>query len=283
MPAVADVPGTVSQILWHFTGGPAWNETEGRQNSVRKPAADAYQALRGILDTRELRLGGYKEVVKVRLAKLRVWNATAKEYQIKRNVMRTLRSTPVCCLADIPIVHLSYHATRYGKFALGFHRESAIRAGFNPVFYTPHDSSVVRAFRQGFTKVRAVDLDYSRTLLDEIESATEDDLDSGGSLSALQNELDEVEAAVSTAKSNITKFLSFIKTFDKDEFQTVYCEREWRATETFAFTFDDVAMIVLPKTVRGKRYFEPFAESRAKKLGVPSSIPIVPWETLLES
>ena len=280
---MVDIPGTVSQILWHFTGGPAWNDTEDRQNTAPKPAADAYQALRGILENRELRLGGYKEVVKVRLSKLRVWDSKAKEYQIKRNVMRTLRSAPVCCVADIPIVHLSYHATRYGKFAIGFHRESAISAGFNPVFYTLHDSTVVRAFREGFTKVKSVDLDYSRTLLGEIESATEDDLDSDGSLSALQSELDEVETAVTTAKSNISQFLAFIKTFDKDEFQTVYCEREWRSTETFSFTFDDLAMIVLPKTVSGKRYFEPFAESRARKLGVPSSVPIVPWETLLES
>jgi hypothetical protein len=30
-------PGTVSKILWHFTGGPRWNEVEKRQEATPKP------------------------------------------------------------------------------------------------------------------------------------------------------------------------------------------------------------------------------------------------------
>ena len=55
----------------------------------------------------------------------------------------TLESVPVCCLAEIPVEHLSYHAKRYGKIGIGFHRDAAIRCGFNPVFYQLHTSDVL--------------------------------------------------------------------------------------------------------------------------------------------
>jgi abortive phage resistance protein AbiGi (putative antitoxin) len=86
----------------------------------------------GILESRELRVGAYKEVMKVRVAKVRTWDKKSKKYRVDHDVMQTLESAPVCCLADIPIMHLSYHAGRYGQFAIGFHREAALRAGFNP-------------------------------------------------------------------------------------------------------------------------------------------------------
>ena len=129
-------PGTVSQILWHFTGGPTWDNVANKQSASRKSAATAYNALIGILETRELRVGAYKEVVKVRVEKVRTWDRKAKKFRTEHDVMQTLESAPVCCLVDIPIMHLTYHAPRYGQFALGFHREAALRARFNPVFYT---------------------------------------------------------------------------------------------------------------------------------------------------
>jgi hypothetical protein len=131
---MANVPGTVSKILWHFTGGPAWNERDDRQERKRKPPESAYDALVGILRTREVRLGRYSEVVKVRVP-TRTYDRKTNKFRA-RNILKTLRSAPVCCLADIPIAHLSYHAQRYGKFAIGFHRTSVIRHGFNPVLYT---------------------------------------------------------------------------------------------------------------------------------------------------
>jgi len=36
-------PGTVSKILWHFTGGPTWNTEKEKQNTTPKPANDAYE------------------------------------------------------------------------------------------------------------------------------------------------------------------------------------------------------------------------------------------------
>jgi hypothetical protein len=283
---MVEIPGTVSQILWHFSGGPTWNEGEKRQNTAPKPAADAYDALVGILSSGELRLGEYKEVVKVRVPEVKVRDPKTKKIRIDRDVIRTLTSCPVCCLADIPIIHLSYHAGRYGKFAIGFHRDTAIRNGFNPVFYTLQHSDVIRTIRQGFAKIRSIDLEPTGDLIGYLESDVEDavaDIDVHHYLWALRSEADDLETAVATAKTSIAQFLAFVKTFEADEFQSVYCEREWRAVNTFSFTYDDVAMIVLPERVGTRRYFKPFVASKAKQLSLPRAIPIVPWETLLES
>jgi hypothetical protein len=37
------VPGTVSKILWHFTGGPTWNDKTKKQNTSPKPSKNAYR------------------------------------------------------------------------------------------------------------------------------------------------------------------------------------------------------------------------------------------------
>ena len=38
-------PGSVSKILWHFTGGPKWNDQKKRQAKKQKPAAEAFENL----------------------------------------------------------------------------------------------------------------------------------------------------------------------------------------------------------------------------------------------
>lgn len=281
---MADVPGTVSQILWHFTGGPKWNEEEQRQNVAPKPAASAYGALMGILENRELRLGGYQEVVKIRLDRVKVWDRKKKQHRIERNVMRTLKSAPVCCLADIPIMHLSYHANRYGKFAIGFHRAAAVRAGFNPVFYTLHHTDVLRQIRKGFARIKAVEVASIEDLLFDIESrAKRVNCDIEAYSSAIRVLTEDIKSRVESAKGSVSQFLAFIKTFDENEFQSVYCEREWRSVAAFPFKYDDVAMIVLPRSVSDREYFDPFVKRKIKQIGLPAGIPIVPWETLLES
>ena len=41
-------------------------------------------------------------------------------------------------------MHLGYHANRYGTIAIGFHRDRAIRHGFQPVFYQLENSPILR-------------------------------------------------------------------------------------------------------------------------------------------
>ena len=78
-------------------------------------------------------------------------------------------------------------------------------------------------------------------------------------------------------------FLSFIKAIkDKDDdFEKTYCEREWRSTEIFNFQYADVAMIVLPKSFFSDKYDYRITEF-SNELNLPRSIPIIPWEDLVE-
>src|SRR4051794_25817211 len=100
-------PGTVSKILWHFTGGPKWNDTKKRQEATPKPVEEAYAALSGILESRELRLGQYKEVIRATLPKIQRTDPTTKVTIEEADVSREVESMPICCVADIPIMHLS--------------------------------------------------------------------------------------------------------------------------------------------------------------------------------
>jgi hypothetical protein len=77
------------------------------------------------------------------------------------------------------------------------------------------------------------------------------------------------------------QFLAFIKTFRREEFSTIYCEREWRATATFSFNFEDVAMIVVPKSGDNAAY-EQFVEDIVDEVDLPRAVPVVSWEDLVE-
>jgi hypothetical protein len=65
---------------------------------------------------------------------------------------------PTCtCYCDIPLSNLSFHAKKYGRFGLSFHRDFLIQRGARPVMYVPmraDDRSSVRG----------------RTLLNDIEA-----------------------------------------------------------------------------------------------------------------
>jgi hypothetical protein len=286
---VEQPPGTVSRILWHFTGGPRWNKVKNRQEGRPKPASEAYEALLSILTSKELRLGQYREVVKVLVPKLRRYNAKKHQTEEIPNTIVELRSSPVCCLADIPVAHLSYQAKRYGRLAIGFHRDAAVRHGFNPVFYTLQDTKVLRSVYQGFAQLRQINARSLREAEWNIDSQVEDltckhghpvDTDSG--LYDAREQLRDIGDAVSEVQTSLTEFLAFVKTFNQREFSTIYCEREWRSTKPFPFTTNDVAMIVLPKIGSETSYFNLFVGEEPVRLNFPRSIPVVPWEDLVE-
>lgn len=287
-------PGTVSRILWHFTGGPAWNRAENRQESKPKPRQGAYRALLSILKSKELRLGEYREVVRDNVPKRYRFSKRQGSTETVRNTIVEIRSSQVCCLSDIPIAHLSYHAKRYGKVAIGFHRDAAVRAGFNPVFYAPHKAHVLRSLRHVYRQLRragdnsidsvAEDIADSVRDLEDLECDNSRDVERSldGSVADVREEAQNIEEAITDAKESFSEFLAFVKTFDKKEFSSIYCEREWRSIEAFPFTTDDLAMIVLPKgSGKGTSYFNKFIHA-AHKLKLPQSIPVVPWEDLVE-
>lgn len=288
---MSDAPGTVSRILWHFTGGPTWNTKENKQNKSAKASADAYHALISIMETRELRVGAYKEIVRVRLSKLRRYDARTKKIVERKNVIKALTSAPVCSLADIPVAHLPYHSQRYGKFAIGFHRDAALKYGFNPVLYTVLNTGVVRSIYRGIAQLGNVDIssiqDAIADVASEVAQATCEHghnikLDVTAPLNDIELDSSAIEGHVNTAREAFQRLLAYVKTFERREFGTIYTEREWRSVKPFPFSFSDVAMIVLPRRVGDDDYFAPFVTKEASRLKLPRSIPIVPWDDLLE-
>jgi hypothetical protein len=282
-------PGTVSKILWHFTGGPKWNAEDKRQEGEPKPPSEAYAALLGILGDRQLRLGNYREVVKVTEPIVR-YDRLAGKLVREGDKIILYESAPVCCVSDIPVAHLSYHAERYGKVAVGFHRDAAIYKGFNPVFYTLHGSLALRALHLGFRDIEAA---LDRGILNSIaEGKTEEHLkdlrcelghpvDTSGVVSGIADAIASFADIADIAKDDFKEFLAFVKTFDVHEFSTIYCEREWRSTSTFSFHVDDIAMVVLPN-IGHESLFRKFVTESASAVRLPRAVPIVPWEDLIE-
>lgn len=283
-------PGTVSKILWHFTGGPRWNNETNRQDDEPKQIEDAYKALIGILESRELRIGHYKEVVNVIVPRLRIRDPETDKMIMHYNVPKTLISAPVCCLADIPIMHLNYHADRYGKIAIGFHRDAAIRAGFSPVFYQLHNSAVIQSIYNGFAEfdeATNIQLEYeANNLGDEIdqlecEEGHKVEGDGASMIYDLAGQANDMESAIKAASESIDKLLAFVKTFEQNEFPTIYCEREWRAIQPFKFGYGDISMIVLPHNTYVGDQYDDFVEE-ARRLKIPLNISIVAWDDLVE-
>lgn len=279
-------PGTVSKILWHFTGGPNWNEKLKTHALRPKPAAEAFKALRSILGSRELRLGSYTETVGVQIPAQKIFNRFTGKTEIKKKDRKEIVAARVCCLSDIPAAHLGYHARRYGKFAIGFHRSAAVRHGFNPVFYSLAHTGVVRSIYTGFSGLEGVDTHGLERAASEIEFGLTDlegDIDSIEWAAAdIESEAQSIDDALDSARETLQQLVAFVKSFDDDEFGTIYCEREWRALRTWRFNYDDLAMIVVPRRVSKTEYFETFVKRVVSKLKLPRSIPIVPWEDLVE-
>jgi len=271
-------PGTVSNILWHFTGGPTWNDIKKRQNKSRKNAAKAYNNLVSILKEKRIRTGNYKERVVVNLPHTKLKSVTKIP----------IESSPICSLADIPAQHLNYHANRYGKFAIGFYRDSIIKNNFNPVFYTLEDAKIINKIFRGLSSSDLLSKDkMPEDLLGTLVDYSDiNSLDNNQEVLLTINFLKqylirnrELSLRVSNAFSDL---LAFTKTFSNEEFNTIYCEREWRSIKPFKFAFNDVAMIVVPKQVGKNVYFSKLIDKDARILHIPRRIPIVPWEDLIE-
>lgn len=282
-------PGTVSKILWHFTGGPEWNDKTKKQKRGTKNDKKAFENLASILQYKQLRLGDYKEVMKVILPERKYYDRTKNQIIEEFDVPVEVESAPVCCLADIPAPNLAYHAKRYGKFAIGFHRESIIKHGFNPVFYTLKNTDIVRSIYQGFSSLELVDLSTFEFDADDIRAGIDRlSMDYDDLASDITSRLDDIDAArneledyFKDAHESLRQFMAFVKTFSSDEFATIYCEREWRSTKNFTFKMDDVAMIVIPKNSK-TNYFRQFVNEIAHDIGIPRAVPIVPWEDFAE-
>ena len=159
-----------------------------------------------------MRLGQYCEVIRVHVPELKRRNTERGQPAKPTYTTVKVKSAPVCCLADIPIAHLSYHARRYGKIAFGFHREAAVTHGFNPVFYTLRTAQVLQSVYRALTELKYASARSLSQVERNIESEIEDlkceyghcvqlgraqsDIDIGG-------ELQEIEDAVTVAQKGL--------------------------------------------------------------------------------
>lgn len=280
---MSNSPGTVSKILWHFTGGPVWNEKSNKQGIKPKPAKKSYEALRAIISSKILKTGKYHEVVKTIIPEKREFNIKKGSFDIKKNVRATIKSSPVCCVAEIPIQHLNYHSERYGKMAIGFHRDSVIKAGFNPVMYTLEESFLSKKIHDAYSLINNFDSSWADAEIDEIETEMENLLDEcmideAIDVTGAKDAISEMESELNETELYYKEILAYIKTFKKSEFDSIYCEREWRSTEDYKFDLTDIAMIVLPKKVGKNNFYSPFTS----KTTLPRTIPILSWEDLIE-
>ncbi len=247
-------PGTVSKILWHFTGAPKWDDETNAPASKLKSDDEAYSALHGILSERQLRLSTYNEAVK-----------HIKSIDDRVRYENLITTTQVCCVAEIPIQHLSYHADRYGKFAIGFYRDRALDAGFRPVIYAIEDDWIVYEIQKAWLRVFN---DRPQTIFSTPESEDHPD--------DTEQHKQEKKAFKSwyTRQTEVNRLLAHTKTFNVNEFDTIYSEREWRNLEAFNFSYEDVFMVVLPKA---------YVPQLKKDIdGLATEVPLVAYEDLLE-
>lgn len=104
---------------------------------------------RGILISKQLRLGSYRKLVRVLFA-TSVRDEKSKKWLKGPEKLVERESAPVCCVADIPVAQLSHNTGRYGKIAIGFLRDPPVRARFNPSLYAeqfPRDENPASQYR----------------------------------------------------------------------------------------------------------------------------------------
>lgn len=215
-----------SEVLWHFVGR-------------NKDEATSYNFLLSIMQS-GFNVGKKNEEFKF-------WDGKASKWV-------TLWGHPVSCLADIPLKDLHIHAERYGRFAIGFHKESVINNHFNPVLYINQYSFLFHRFIELRNEVEAY--------LDKMDKSMSDKFQ------------DLLLLLGSIAKAGDLK-ADPVNDPNRDELQAnnFYYEREWRSICSWDFKKEDVAVVILPD-----EYIAKFLNDReTMKLRIDSMTVMLPF------
>src|SRR5258707_480647 len=120
---------------------------------------------------------------------------------------------------------------RYGKFAIGFYRDLVVKSGFNPVFYTLESARIIKSVYRAMSCLRDVHvpgiLQTTGFLKENLERGGFND--SGMHFDYIDAEALSAIEFVESAKTSFERLLAFTKTFSPNEFDSIYCEREWRS------------------------------------------------------
>jgi hypothetical protein len=278
-------PKTHSDILWHFTGGKTHNIKNHKESKNLKSLKTAFEILKTILKTKNLKVGSYHEYIKCVMPSQQIYNDKNNRLEIKKNVPSVITTSPVCCVADIPLSELFHHGKRYGKIAIGFKRNSLIKAGFNPVFYTLHTTEIIQNFFHTQNSLEQSDFGIEDIVSDieneistlECESCGNEQTFCNVDLTALSDSSSDISAHIDDTLELLSNTLAFIKTFDRTEFNTIYSEREWRSVMSFEFNWNDVAALILP---RKNGYHQKFINDIKPNLKLPSTIKVYCWEEI---
>ncbi len=221
-----------SHVLWHFTGRLNFRENEN------------YNRLVSILGS-SLRVGPKPPAFTYFVPSL--------------TETKTQLGYPVNCLADIPFKDLIVHAKRYGRCAIGFHRNAAIQHGFTPMLYTNQYSPDFQRFMQ------------TRDAIEDLVAQLKD--------TELSSKIDELLYYLgSIAKAGLLDMAPRSDDqFDaEDPKNNYYYEREWRSIREWNFSAEAVAAVMLPGHM-----LEKFAEDRkARNLKVTAQTAIIPFDMI---
>jgi hypothetical protein len=231
----------------------------------------------GILGSKVLNVGRLAERIDVETMGADVLGIGPDRQVTFRKMTQPMLFAQACCLADIPIIHLGHHATRYGKIAIGYHRDAVVDAGFSPVFYQLPNAPAAKCLIEALNLIDTVSGFFPvHTARHGGAIETDSKSDSGHP----DRTIDSLNAgSLTRARECLARAVCYIKTFERNEFGAIYTEREWRSVEPFKFEYADIAMIVAP---RKGGYFDRFVADAEKHLKLPRSTPIVPWEDLIE-
>jgi hypothetical protein len=175
-------------------------------------------------------------------------NPTDPRASVIVNLEETLASgklvdPAITCYCDIPFQSIAFHAKKYGRFGLSFHRDFLIYRGARPVMYLPMRSDD-HFGAHGGTLLRDTDAIYKalrERVADQQSSKTTRTL--GHAPNGVNGLLDALDTLLTF------RFLSFLKAYDselpQDHVDYYYSEREWRLSGPLTFNADDVARIVV--------------------------------------
>ena len=277
-------PGTVSKILWHFTGGPQWDTKNQCQLEELKPPKEAYKNLCSILKSHTLKVGNYHENINTYidiLPNLPTVTEEMKKYLIVNQTPTTIKTNPVCCVADIPLKYLNHHSERYGKFGVGFSRDS-LKQKFNPVFYTLNSEIIsgylIKAFKNIDTNIKNLEA-FIKIKDKYIQEIGEND--NSSDLEEFDKFLSKFNYHMKNSSDSILEYFSYFASFFKtiEDYNEIYYEREWRSLYNYEFSDNDIECIIIPSE---GDFYNNFLEKEIDGLSLPNSISIIPWEDISE-
>lgn len=172
------------------------------------------------------------------------------------------------CYCDIPLQSLGFHAKKYGRHGLSFHRDFLIRNGARPVVYVPKRADDRMAVR-GTTLLDDMQVIYNAFWSRFCEPVRERGERRSRPLCKAPDTDDGIINSVHTVLA--LYFFAYVKPYDSelppDHLHYYYSEREWRITNYVHFMPEDVERVVVSSARHGDEIALQFPEY-ANKLHV---------------